>query len=310
MANVKFVWDGRPLTDISGTSLLPIKTATGGSATVGALTVTWSGTGLRYEPSLALPTDGTLTAYAERTPSYTFEVTNLRLAIHSLMFSGSAYNIGQLLLDSDNWVGDATHNHFTWFRGGSDTYDGLAGIDTFRLTNDTRASVPITRIDAQTLSFNAPALLGGLDTVRLKSIERVKFADLSVAYDLDGNAGKVARVLGAVFGKEAVSNETYAGIGLDLFDRGASNTDVMRLALEVRLGTSYSNTTLVQTLYRNVLNAEPSAFDLQIFNNLLASRALTPEELGWAAAESAANATSINLVGLQQSGLEFVPVGG
>ncbi len=310
MANVKFVWDGKPFADVSGTSLFPVKTPTGGSATVGSLTITWSGTGLGYDPSLALPRSGTLTAYSERTPSYSFEITNLGLGINSLMFSGSAYNISQLLLGADSWVGDATNNHLTWFRGGSDTYDGLAGIDTFRLTNDARATVAITRIDSQTLSFNAPALLGGLDTVRLKSIERIKFSDLSVAYDLDGNAGKVARVLGAVFGKAAVSNETYAGIGLDLFDRGASNTDVMHLALEARLGTSYSNTTLVQTLFRNVFNAEPSAFDLQIFNNLLSSQALTPEELGWAAADSAANAASINLVGLQQGGLEFIPVGG
>lgn len=310
MANVKFLWDGRPFTDISGTTFAPTKTPTGGSATTGSLTITWSGSGLTYDPALALPRTGTLTAYSERTSSYTFEITALNLTIHPLMLNGSAYNIGQMLTGTDNWVGDAGNNHFFFYIGGSDTYDGLAGIDTFRLTSDNRSTVPITRVDPQTLSFNVPGLFGTSDTVRLKSIERIKFADLSVAYDLDGNAGKVARVLGAVFGKAAVANETYAGIGLDLFDRGASNTDVMHLALQARLGATYSNTTLIQTLYRNVFNAEPSALDLQIFDNLLASRALTPEELGWAAADSALNAANIDLTGLQRTGLEFIPVGG
>lgn len=309
LANVKFVWDGRPLADVGGTAILPTKTATGGSATVGGLTVTWSGVGLTYDPTIALPRSGTLTAYTERTPDYTFEVTGLNLAINFLIFNGNAYNISQLLLDTDSWVGDATNNHFSFFNGGSDTYDGLAGIDTFRLTGNTQASVPITRVDPQTLSFSVRNFLGGSDIVRLKSIERIQFADTSVAYDLDGNAGKVARVLGAVFGKAALTNETYVGIGLDLFDRGASNTDVMKLALQARLGTTYSNTTLVQTLFRNVLNAEPSAFDLQLFGNLLTSRAVTPEELAWAAADSAINATNIDLTGLQRSGLEFDPVG-
>jgi hypothetical protein len=63
------------------------------------------------------------------------------------MLNGSAYNIGQMLTGTDNWVGDAGNNHFFFYIGGSDTYDGLAGIDTFRLTSDNRSTVPITRVD-------------------------------------------------------------------------------------------------------------------------------------------------------------------
>jgi hypothetical protein len=77
----------------------------------------------------------------------------------------------------------------------------------------------------------------GLDT--LEAIEGLRFSDKSVAFDFTspasssatatagggvsssnsgGNAGITAKVLGAVFGKSAVSNTEYAWIGLDLLD--------------------------------------------------------------------------------------------
>jgi hypothetical protein len=56
----------------------------------------------------------------------------------------------------------------------------------------------------------------------MTNIERVKFADAHVALDLDGHAGEVAKLLGAVFGAATVANQDYAGIGLTKADEGLS----------------------------------------------------------------------------------------
>ena len=58
---------------------------------------------------------------------------------------------------------------------------------------------------------------GKLNTTERQSIERIEFSDGGIAYDLDGYAGLVAKLLGAVFGFESVGNAKYVGIGLVAF---------------------------------------------------------------------------------------------
>ena len=56
----------------------------------------------------------------------------------------------------------------------------------------------------------------------LQYVQRLNFTDKSIAYDSTGNAGTVAKVLGAVFGKSSLANKSYVGIGLSLVDKGMS----------------------------------------------------------------------------------------
>jgi hypothetical protein len=73
--------------------------------------------------------------------------------------------------------------------------------------------------------------------------------------DLSGNAGNVARILGAVFGKAAVANETYAGIGLYYMDGGMSYEGLMQLAINARLGGGASHRAIVGPLQTNVVGS-------------------------------------------------------
>jgi len=65
----------------------------------------------------------------------------------------------------------------------------------------------------------------------LQNVQRLNFTDKSIAYDTTANAGTVAKVLGAVFGKTAVTNKTFVGIGLSYIDKGMSYSDLAALAL-------------------------------------------------------------------------------
>lgn len=89
----------------------------------------------------------------------------------------------------------------------------------------------------------------------LVDIERVKFADVGLAFDVGKSAGVVARTVGTVFGADAVNNAAYMGIGLYHMDTlGFSAAALMRFALEARLGSSTPDPRVaVDLIYLNVI---------------------------------------------------------
>jgi serralysin len=142
----------------------------------------------------------------------------------------------------------------------------------------------------------------GLD---LTSAERLQFTDKSLALDLSGHAGDVARIIGAVFGASTLSNQAYVGIGLDLLDRGVSTSDAAQLALNVRLGANATHGQIVDLLYTNVVGSPPSAGDHAYYTSLLDSGQATTSELALLAAGTSLTAQDIDLVGLATRGLEY-----
>ncbi len=125
--------------------------------------------------------------------------------------------------------------------------------------------------------------------------------------DLSGNAGTVAKILGAVFGPAEVANDVYAGIGLHYMDGGMTYESLMQLALDARLGAGASHPAVVDLLYTNVVGVPPADADRAYFVDLLDSRAFTVPGLGVYAADYFMNMDNINLVGLAEQGLEYVP---
>ena len=147
----------------------------------------------------------------------------------------------------------------------------------------------------------------GTDT--LSNIQRLHFSDCSVALDvIGGNAGFTAELLGAIFGQTAVSNSTYAGIGLHLLDGGTSLQNLSLLALNVRLGAGFSNTQEVQLLYQNLFGSTPSQAEITNWDNVISSGTLSQAGLAVAAAESNVNNTNINLTGIAAHGLTYLAV--
>ena len=201
--------------------------------------------------------------------------------------------------------GDDTHDG----NGGNDVLDGGQGNDKINGGQglDTavyagfRAGYGIGSNDG-VLAISGDA--SGTDT--LTSVERLWFDDTRTALDLDGNAGLVAEVLGAVFGAASAHNPLYVGIGLGLVDNGMAPEALVQRALEVRLGNGASNELVVDLLLTNVTGSTPSAADRALYVGLLEDGTYTPSYLGLLMAESATNDAQIDLVGLSATGLDYI----
>jgi hypothetical protein len=183
---------------------------------------------------------------------------------------------------------------------GDDILDGNAGIDTAVFLGS-RAGYELT-IGTKIQVVDKSGLEG---TDNLTKIERLQFADKSVAIDLDGNAGSTAKIIGAVLGNSALKNPTYVGIGLSFIDKGMSYSDLGALALNA-VG-AITNDAIVSTLWLNVIGSPASALDKDPFVKMLVN-GMKAGDLVALAADTAFNTTNINLVGLAQTGIEYIPV--
>ncbi|MBG9388477.1 carbohydrate-binding domain-containing protein [Caenimonas aquaedulcis] len=184
---------------------------------------------------------------------------------------------------------------------GTVSVDGAAGLDTLYLTH-AKASYTVAATSAgYTVSGNG-------ETVNMANVERVHFSDLSLALDMNGHAGTVAKLIAAVFGEAYLANEQYVGIGLNLADAGVTELQLATLAtslpLVTQLAGSASNSDFVKLVYHNLTGSDPSASDLASYTSMLDSGANTRGELAVIAAESNYNAA--HLVGVNQSGIEFI----
>lgn len=142
----------------------------------------------------------------------------------------------------------------------------------------------------------------------LSSIQRFVFTDKAFAYDVNGNAGSVAKDIGAIFGASQVSNPTYVGIGLNYLDKKlGSHENLVDLALNTALGPSYTNEQEIQLLYKNLLGQSATKADINYWGNLIDSGAYTHASLAIFAANSDFNTSNINLIGLAQTGIQYIP---
>ncbi|MFT4863181.1 MAG: serralysin [Pseudohongiellaceae bacterium] len=199
---------------------------------------------------------------------------------------------------NDSITGNDANNQL---RGGAgdDTIVGGAGIDA-ALFSGNKAAYSIT-------NSNGSLTLQGLDgNDSLSTIERLFFDDVKVAFDLDANAGLTAKLLGAVAGKDSIANKQFVGIGLNALDSGTSYSDLMQLALNVVLGSDFTNASLVNLLFNNLAGAAPSSSDLATFVGLIDNGTYTPVSLAILAADNEINTNNIGLVGLSSAGLEFI----
>ena len=181
------------------------------------------------------------------------------------------------------------------------TIDGGSGIDT--VSYDSPASA--YSFTAEDQVFSVSSLTISDLTEELIGFERLQFADYGIAFDLDGNAGKTAKLLGAVLGAEGVSNKAYVGAGLHLLDDGMTYEEMMQVALEVVLGANPSSSSVVDLLWTNIVGPPTPADNLSQYSVLIDNGTYTAAELAVAAADHSLNTTNIDLVGLSQTGLEY-----
>jgi len=186
---------------------------------------------------------------------------------------------------------------------GNDSLDGGASVDV-AVFSGAHGNYLITS-NGSTVQVNDQSGTDGNDT--LQNIERLNFSDTSVAIDISGAAGSVAKTIGAVFGVAQLSNKTYIGQALKSLDTGTSYEQLLVQALNTALGPNPTSAQIVDLVYFNVIGVAPPAGAKTYYMNLLDSGAFSLGKLAAIAADTGYNAAHINLVGLAQTGLEFIP---
>jgi len=198
-----------------------------------------------------------------------------------------------------------SQNNVITFSSGNDIVDGGAGIDLLRIW---RSSSDFNLSKNATSGFwNVDATNSILGHVELQNVERIYFSDTTVALDLGGteNAGMTAKIIGAVFGKSALSNKAYVGIGLSFLDAGWTYDNLAGLALNA--AGAQTNDQIVSLLWKNIIGVTASDTDKAPYISFL-KNGMTPGALAHLAADSSYNTNNINLVGLAATGLEYIPV--
>jgi hypothetical protein len=199
---------------------------------------------------------------------------------------------------------------------GNDIIDGGSGLDTVKVDDQygseaarnysleklTDGSWNVSFI-GPTIAIYPPPVTNGSD--KLINVERLRFTDKSFALDLDGAAGISAKVIGAVLGKTQVQNPTFLGLGLSYLDKGMSYSDLGALAMTAVGATT--NDAVVSTLWRNVVGFDTSAEQKAPYIKML-NDGMKFGDLVVLAADTSLNTTNINLVGLAQTGIEYIPV--
>ena len=225
-------------------------------------------------------------------------------AFAGLKLKGTLGAFADWFKGNDSIIGSNGSDVLAGFAG-NDKIDGGGGVDT-AVYAGVASGFEITVGENGDATINDKSGFNGTDS--LISIERLQFLDHFVAIDFsnNGHAGSTAKILGSVFGVDAVHNLNYAGIGLKLLDEGMSYDNLIHLALQTKLGVSASNADVVNLLYGNVMGFAPSQSDFNYFKGLLDSNQLTQSELGKLAADTSQNAIRIDLVGLSVHGFDYI----
>ena len=159
----------------------------------------------------------------------------------------------------------------------------------------------------------------GSDT--LKNIERIHFVDTSVALDIDGNAGTVAKTLALTFGAGMLKDKVIAGIALHYMDDlDYDFSRLMELGLAIRLGAAPTQSAFIDLLFTGLYGKSPTSAQTQVAINLLKSMSQTqlavmsvqyekPYLLNAALNVEWESQINLKLVGLTNNGFEYIVFG-
>lgn len=183
---------------------------------------------------------------------------------------------------------------------------GTTGIDTYVAGGASTEFTVTKNTNDVTL---ASTLVSNLE-IKLADHERVVFTDKAIAYDATGRAGDVYALLAAALGTADVTN-AYKGIGIYLADRGWTNKQLAEalLATDVYKNDAggVSDETFIKHVYKNVTGTDATLADVTALTNWMTANKYTQADVLVAASELASFETTIGLVGLATTGIEYTP---
>jgi hypothetical protein len=197
-------------------------------------------------------------------------------------------------------------------RAGDGTVDvvvdvtGTAGVDTYTMGG---ASTEFTTTKTAAKVTLASTLISNME-FNLADHERVVFTDKAIAYDAAGRAGDVYALLAAALGTTDVTN-AYKGIGIHLADAGWTNKELATALLATDTyktdAGGVSNETFIKHVYKNVFGTDATLTQVTDYTAWMTTSNLSQADVLVAASELAAFETTIGLVGLATTGIEYTP---
>jgi hypothetical protein len=184
---------------------------------------------------------------------------------------------------------------------------GTTGVDTYTVGG---ASTDFT-VTKNTTDITLASSLATNVTIALANHERVVFSDKAIAYDATGRAGDVYALLAAALGVADVT-KAYTGIGIYFADAGWTNKQLATALLATDVyktdAGGVSNETFVKHIYKNVMGTSATLAEVTAYTAWMASSNLSQADVLVMASELPAFETTIGLVGLATTGIEYTPV--
>jgi len=215
---------------------------------------------------------GTLTAteYMNSSTGMSYNLSGLSYDAYTasryiLAFSGRLLSM-DLLSGDDTIIGTRYSDRLFGYGGNDvirvtgttgDTIDGGAGRDTVVFEYAKTGA---------TISKGANILVGsgisGTVLSNLANVERIKFTDSAIAFDIDSNAGQAYRLYQAAFDREP--DAVGLGAQINGLDIGMSLQQIAQNFMDsaefkLKYGQSLTNEAFVNQLYANVLHRAPDA---------------------------------------------------
>ena len=184
---------------------------------------------------------------------------------------------------------------------------GTTGVDTYTV-GGASTEFTITKTEdeiglASTLSSNV--------NIALADHERVVFSDKAIAYDAADRAGDVYALLAAALGTADVT-KAYTGIGIKLADAGWTNKELATALLATDVyktdAGGVSDETFVKHVYKNVMGTDATLAQVTAYTSWMAANSYTQADVLVMASELTSFETTIGLVGLATTGIEYTPV--
>lgn len=182
---------------------------------------------------------------------------------------------------------------------GNDTMDGGDGADTVQLSGNR---------SAYTITQGASMQIAGPDGTDIaNNVERIQFGDGTVAFDLDGNAGRVYRLYQAAFDR----HPDLGGLGywIKAADDGAAIANIAAgFANSPEFASLYgANTTdeaYLTALYQNTLHRAPDQAGMDYWKDILA-HGQSREQVLVSFSDSPENRAQV--IGSIQNGIDYTP---
>ncbi|MCY3689907.1 MAG: hypothetical protein OXG90_13150 [Gammaproteobacteria bacterium] len=253
----------------------------------------------------------TITAPRQITVNFGSEIENLIGSRHSDALTGNGL---------DNFIRGGAGDDKLEGGPGNDRIQGGMGSDELIGGDGLDFAVYVGARDGYNVATDPDGIVirakndtGGTATIetgtdRLFDIERISFADINLAFDFKGNAGRAVKTIGAFLGADGIRDSGLVGYVLNLLDNGMPYVELLQTAIETVFGQDPDGPAMVRYFFEALTGQQAPEDIVNDLGGMVGSGGVSALELAMLAADHELNLANIDFVGLAASGVEYLVV--